>query len=182
MHYGITHEELKSWNSCQYLLKIPMRQFQNNVNNGFSHNLKEVIYSGFGIKATEQEMIIKPSDIDNVEGELNAEIDTFKKLNQEKKYIVNWNLAYFYMLPQMPNHPMRDFLIDTMKREEPRMIETYRLGMKFKQEIIAENKGVALTEQEVSQKVMMRMQAHMMKKNGPNGFNPHLNPEKEPSK
>ena len=91
------------------------------------------------------------------------------------------------MVPQIPNHPMRDFLIETMKREEPKMIQTYKLGMKFKQEVIAENKGVTLTDQQISQQVMMRMQQHMMK-NAPKGMFRHPmpgqgnNPEKEPTK
>ncbi len=93
-----------------------MRQFQNNINAGVCHNLTEMLYAGFGIKGTEQEMIIKPNDIDNIEAELdvnngNGNTDVFKKLNQDKKYVVNWSLAYFYMVPQFPNHPMRDFLI-----------------------------------------------------------------------
>ncbi len=65
------------------------------------------------------------------------------------------------------------------------MIQNYRLGMKFKEEVLAENKGVSMSDQEIGQRVMMKMRAHMLK-NAPKGsFHPQMshNPEnKEPSK
>ena len=52
-----------------------------------------------------------------------------------KKYVVNWAKAFFYLVPQIPNHPSRDDIIKIMKNDEPRMIENFRLMKKFKTEV-----------------------------------------------
>ena len=37
----------------QYLMKVPARQFENNCNNGFSHNFIESVYAMIGAKGFE---------------------------------------------------------------------------------------------------------------------------------
>lgn len=37
------------------------------------------------------------------------------------------------MVPQIPSHPCRDNVISLMKRDEPKMIEMYKLQKKFKE-------------------------------------------------
>jgi len=39
--------------SAQYLMKIPMRQYQNNMNCGMVHNYKESSIAFFGISGVE---------------------------------------------------------------------------------------------------------------------------------
>jgi hypothetical protein len=47
--YGITEGELRTWMMQQYLLKIPEREFQNNVDQGCFQNLINSISAGLGI-------------------------------------------------------------------------------------------------------------------------------------
>ena len=81
-----------------------------------------------------------------------------------KKYYVNWAKAYFYLIPQMPNHPNRLEVMKMMKLDEPRMIANFKMMSQLKVQVQAENPG--LTEMQQQQMVMMKMQQHMMK-NGP---------------
>ena len=38
--YNVTEQELRIWPAQQYLLRMPDRQFQNNIDQGFSSNFK----------------------------------------------------------------------------------------------------------------------------------------------
>lgn len=89
----------------------------------------------------------------------------FPDLELNKKYIVNWSKAFFYLVPQMPNHPNRQHIIDIMKTEEPKMIDMFKLKNKFREEVLQELQvsKEQLNEMQIEQKTMMKMQAHMMK-------------------
>lgn len=56
-----------------------------------------------------------------------------------------------------------------MQREEPRMIEMFKLQTKFKEEVLAEAAGQHLNEFQLQQKVAQKMQAHMMRNMPPMG-------------
>ena len=47
--YNVTEHELQTWMMQQYMMKLPIRQFSNNMNVGFSHNLTESVYAFLGI-------------------------------------------------------------------------------------------------------------------------------------
>ena len=51
-----------------------------------------------------------------------------------------------------------------MKRDEPKMIENFKMIKQFKDEVLRENPN--LNEMQVQQQAMMKMQQHIMK-NGP---------------
>lgn len=48
-----------------------------------------------------------------------------------------------------------------MKKDEPRMIEMFKLQKQFKAEIMAEPGADQLNEFQMQQRIMMKMQAHM---------------------
>ncbi len=50
-----------------------------------------------------------------------------------------------------------------MKRDEPRMLEMYKLQKKFKEEVAKETEGQGLNDFQIQQRVGMKMQQHMMK-------------------
>jgi hypothetical protein len=50
-----------------------------------------------------------------------------------------------------------------MQREEPRMIEMFKLQTKFKEEVLTEAAGQHLNEFQLQQKIGQKMQAHMMR-------------------
>ena len=52
-----------------------------------------------------------------------------------------------------------------MQRDEPRMIEMFKMQKKFKAEVLAEPGADQLNEFQIQQKLAMKMQAHMMKNN-----------------
>ena len=52
-----------------------------------------------------------------------------------------------------------------MQKDEPRMIEMFKLQKKFKAEIMEEPGADQLNEFQMQQKLAMKMQAHMMKNN-----------------
>ena len=54
-----------------------------------------------------------------------------------------------------------------MKRDEPRMLEMYRLQKKFKEEVLKETEGQGLSDFQIQQRVALKMQQHMMR-NAPN--------------
>jgi hypothetical protein len=49
IYYGLTEAELKQWMSLPYLLRIPEREFQNNITQGFFGNLIDSIYAMLGL-------------------------------------------------------------------------------------------------------------------------------------
>jgi len=42
------------------------------------------------------------------------------------------------VIPQLPFHKNRAQILEMMQREEPRMIEMFKLHTKFKEEVLAE--------------------------------------------
>ena len=53
IYYGLTEAELKLWMSLPYLLRVPEREFQNNITQGFFGNLLDSIYAMFGLAGFE---------------------------------------------------------------------------------------------------------------------------------
>jgi hypothetical protein len=60
----------------------------------------------------------------------------FEDFEVGKSYTVNWNKAFYFMTPQIPYHPQRKDIIELMAREEPRMIEMFKLQKQFKAEVL----------------------------------------------
>lgn len=50
-----------------------------------------------------------------------------------------------------------------MKKDEPRMIEMFKLQKKFKEEVLKETEGQTLNEFQIQQRVGMKMQQYMMR-------------------
>lgn len=67
------------------------------------------------------------------------------------------------MVPLLPCHKNRQQVTELLQREEPKMIEMFRLQQQFKEEVIKEANGEVLNEFQVQQRLAMKMQAHMMK-------------------
>jgi hypothetical protein len=149
--YGITEQELKMWTMQQYLQKIPERGFQNNVDQGFVLNLTSSLMSMLGIGGFESE-----------EGWARAQL-TLPQVNPKDSYRVNWAKAVIYLIPQMPFHKNRVQILQMMQRDEPKMIEMFRMQGKFRKEVMEEEGASQLNEFQIQQKVTMKMQAHMMK-------------------
>ena len=92
------------------------------------------------------------------------EID-FPRVEYGRIYTINWDQAVIYLIPQLPFHKKRDQILEMMKRDEPRMIEMFKLQKKFKKEIMEEEGADQLNEFQIQQKLALKMQAHMMKNN-----------------
>lgn len=113
----------------QYMMSIPQREFLNPCATGLLHNLTEDIYATLGIHASEAQLYSNFPDNDEREKQLlNEEIGNsnealqFPEFKEGPKYLVNWDRAYIYILPQMLNHPKRREIWAMMKLDEPRMI------------------------------------------------------------
>ena len=146
----------------QYLNKFPNRQFENNMDNGFFHHFLESTYALFGTKGFESiDNIFPESSSDQERGILNEEIKNenlldFPEIDTTRKHVVNWDRAFIYLIPQMPNYKKRNEIIEKMKLEEPKMIENFRMLKKFKEEVERQNPG--LNEMQLQQRAMMKMQ------------------------
>lgn len=149
--YGVTEQELKMWPMLQYLQKIPERGFQNNVDQGFSLNLQSSLMALFGIKGYESE-----------EGWAKPQL-TFPLVDPKGTYKINWDKAVIYLVPQIPFHKNRAQILQMMQRDEPRMIEMFRLQAQFRKELMQEPGFEQLNEFQIQQKMAMKMQAHMMR-------------------
>ena len=79
----------------QYLLKVPEREFQNNVGQGFLNNLINSISAALGIPGFESQKHELPSVL------------AFPSINPEKTYRINWAKAYIYLAPLLPTHKNR---------------------------------------------------------------------------
>jgi hypothetical protein len=49
----VTEQELRTWPMQQYLLKVPQREFDNNVDQGFWMNLQNSLMACLGIPGFE---------------------------------------------------------------------------------------------------------------------------------
>ena len=83
----------------QYLLKIPSREFENNVDQGPLFNFLSILYSAFGLNGYENEYHALPSPM------------AFPQTNPDDKYIINWARARYYLIPQLPMHKNRGQII-----------------------------------------------------------------------
>lgn len=45
------------------------------------------------------------------------------------------------MIPQMPNHKNRENILEMLKKEEPRMIEMFKLQKQIREEVLTETQG-----------------------------------------
>lgn len=88
----------------QYLLKIPEREFQNNVDQGFIQNLTNSISAAFGIPGfeSEQQALSQPL--------------AFPHIDPGKIYRINWAKAYIYIVPLLPCHKNRQQVQDLLQR------------------------------------------------------------------
>lgn len=139
------------WPMMQYLQKIPERGFQNNVDQGFLLNLTSSLMSLLGIGGYESE-----------EGWAKCQLN-LPAVNPKSTYRVNWAKAVVYLIPQMPFHKNRVQILQMMQRDEPKMIEMFKMQAKFRKEVMDEEGASQLNEFQVQQKVAMKMQAHMMR-------------------
>ena len=121
IYYGITQQELRVWQMQQYLLKIPERQFQNNVDAGLWANLVGSIMACLGIGGWESNSHSLRHDLD------------FPSVEAGKTHYINWDKALFYLIPHIPHHQNRDFFITMLKRDEPQMIEMGKLQLRFRE-------------------------------------------------
>ena len=149
--YGVTEQELRTWPMQQYLMKVPQREFENNVDQGFWMNLQGSLMACFGVGGFESE-----------QGWGYAP-ENFPEVDKERNYRTNWDRAVIYMVPQLPFHHNRDAVLEIMIREEPRMIQMFRLQAQMRAEVMAEPGSEQLNEFQLQQKLAMKMQAHMMK-------------------
>lgn len=99
IYYGITETELKTWNIQQYLLKVPEREFQNNVDQGLPQNLANSICAALGIGGFESANHDLPQPL------------AFPHVDPSKNYTINWAKAYIYMVPLLPTHKNRAQII-----------------------------------------------------------------------
>lgn len=99
IYYGITEQELRTWPMQQYLIKVPEREFQNNVGQGFSNNLISSISAAFGIPGFESQKHELPSPL------------AFPPIEAEKTYRINWSRAYIYLAPLLPTHKNRQQIL-----------------------------------------------------------------------
>lgn len=139
------------WPMMQYLQKIPERGFQNNVDQGFFVNVTNSLMALFGIEGYQSQ-----------EGWARSQL-TLPQVNPKNTYRVNWAKATVYLIPQMPFHKNRVQILQMMQRDQPKMIEMFRMQAKFKKEVMEEEGADQLNEFQIQQKVAMKMQAHMMR-------------------
>ena len=125
MWYGITEQELKMWPMQQYLQKLPSRTFQNNVNQGICTNILNSIMAMLNMQGYESDL------------EWSYNRNTYPKVDPKKTYRINWDKAVVYIVPQMPFHKNRDTIMEMMQRDEPKMIEMYKLQVRFREEVMA---------------------------------------------
>lgn len=135
----------------QYLLKIPEREFQNNVDQGLLQNIANSVAAGLGISGFESEK----HDL--------AQPLAFPHVEAGKSYTINWAKAFIYIVPFLPCHRNRQQVMELLVREEPRMIEMFRLQKAMKEEVMREAGEEKLNEFQIQQRMAMKMQAHMMK-------------------
>ena len=114
------------WFMMQYLQKIPEKGFSNNVDQGFVMNVAGSIMALFGVKGFESDPGWSSPRL------------TFPPMDKEKSYYINWDRAVIYLIPQLPSHKRREQILEMMKKDEPRMIEMYKLQKRFKEEVMAE--------------------------------------------
>jgi hypothetical protein len=117
----VTEQELKIWFMLQYLQKMPERGFQNNANQGICLNLQGSLMALFGIKGFESE-----------HGWGTAQLE-FPRVDPDRTYRVNWDKAVFYVVPHLPFHKNRSQILEMMQRDEPKMIEMFKLQQKFRE-------------------------------------------------
>ena len=115
------------WFMLQYLQKVPEKGFSNNVNQGFYLNLISSIMALLGIKGYESEQGWGTTQL------------TLPPVNPDRSYTVNWAKATLYLIPQLPFHKRRDQVLEMMKRDEPKMIEMFKLQKQFREEVMAES-------------------------------------------
>lgn len=87
----------------------------------------------------------------------------FPNVDPNRTYLVNWGKALLYLVPQLPFYKNREQIIQMMQRDEPRMIEMFRLQKTFRAEVMAEAGAEQLNEFQMQQRIAMKMQAHMAK-------------------
>ena len=166
MYYGVTEQELKVWQTQQYLMKIPERRFQNNVDAGLIANMGGSLLAFLGMGGWESK-----------QHSLRHALD-FPPAEAGKKYWVNWDRAMFYVIPHLPQHEKREEFATMLARDEPQMIEMGRLQLKFREEVKRESPpGECLTEQLMHQRVAVKMQQHVMK-NMPQMMQPNVQHQK----
>ena len=111
----------------QYLQKIPERGFSNNVDQGFMVNIAGSFMALFCIKGFQSEPGWSTPQL------------VLPQVQQGRSYEVNWEKAVIYLIPQIPFHKRRGQIMQMMQRDEPRMIEMFKLQKKFKEEVLAES-------------------------------------------
>lgn len=124
--YGVTEQELKMWPMMQYLQKIPDKGFCNNISQGFCLNLVGSIMALIGIQGYESERQWAVPGM------------TFPAVDPKRGYPINWAVAVIYLIPQLPFHKNRAQILEMMQRDEPRMIEMFKMQKRFKEEALAE--------------------------------------------
>ena len=67
--------------------------------------------------------------------------------------------------------------MEMMKRDEPKMIEMFKLQKKFREEVLSQPGGDQLNQFQLQQKIAMKLQAHMTK-NMPQMMNPNFGQQK----
>jgi len=83
----------------------------------------------FGIKGFESERVWATPQLE------------LPPVQQGRGYEVNWAKAVIYLIPQIPFHKRRAQIMEMMQKDEPRMIEMFKLQKRFKEEAMAEAGG-----------------------------------------
>lgn len=142
---------MRTWPIQQYLLKVPEREFVNNVNQGVVLNLIGSVYAFLGVGGYQSE------------NNTGANPLAFTPIDPSRSYRINWTKAMFYLIPQLPMHKSRQQFVQLLQREQPRMIEMFKLQQKFKEQVLADPEAQNLNEMQIQQRAAMKMQAYMMK-------------------
>jgi hypothetical protein len=103
--YGVTEQELKTWMIQQYLIKVPQREFENNVGQGIVMNLVNSLSAAFGVSGFESE----PTGLANPLA--------FPPIDPNRTYRINWAKASIYLVPFLPTHKNRQQITELLQRE-----------------------------------------------------------------
>ena len=83
----------------QYLIKVPEREFQNNVGQGLAMNLVNSLSAAFGVGGYESEESGLPNPL------------AFPPIDPKRTYRINWAKALIYMVPYLPTHKNRQQIV-----------------------------------------------------------------------
>jgi hypothetical protein len=89
----------------QYLIKVPEREFQNNVDQGCFQNLTNSLSAAFGIPGYESENHSLPNPL------------AFPPIDPNRTYRINWAKARYYLVPLLPCHKNRQQIQELLQRE-----------------------------------------------------------------